>query len=185
MKKIIVVGVLIVLAALSRLLPHPDNITPIGSMALLGGALLSRKYLAFIIPFLALYLSDFILNNTLLRGFYPDQTGIIYFSNYMIWTYLSFGLIVLLGMGMLKQLKISRIIGASLIASILFYLISNFGMWLHSPFYAKNFGGLISCYAAALPFFRTSILGDLFFISILFGAYQYLNAKVFHFSWAK
>lgn len=179
MKNIILVSSLIILAALSRLLPHPDNVTPIGSMALLGGAIIGRKYLAFLIPFLALYLSDFVLNNTLLRGFYPDHSGIILFSNYMIWTYVAFGLIVMLGIGLLKKLNIARILGASLFASVLFFLISNFGIWVHSPFYSKDLNGIMSCYAVALPFFRTSVLGDLFFITVLFGAFKLLSYKVY------
>lgn len=178
MKNIFLVAGLIIIAALSRLLPHPDNVTPIGSMALLGGALIGRKNLAFTIPFFALFISDFILNNTLLRGFYPDQSGIIYFTQYMIWTYTAFGIIVLLGLTLLRKLSFGRLLGVSLISSTIFFLITNLGIWIHTPIYAKNLGGLSACYAAALPFFRTSIFGDLFFISLLYGAFYFISTKV-------
>jgi len=178
-KHFMAVVFIILVAALSRIIPHPDNVTPIGAMALFGGAYFSRKYFAFIIPILALFISDLVLNNTILRVFFPDHTGIVFFSQYMIWTYVAFAAIVGLGILFLKKITPVKLIGGSLLGSTIFFLISNFGAWLQFPMYPKSFSGLISAYAAALPFFRTSILGDLFFVLVLFGSYYLINKIVF------
>lgn len=162
--------VIIILAAISRILPHPPNVTPVTAIALMGGAYLGRKWIVFLVPFLALYLSDFVMNNTLLRSFFPDHSGTVFWADYMIWGYLAFGLIILLGAGLLKKISVGRLVGTTLAASILFFLISNFGVWLSGTMYPKSFSGLLACYGAALPFFRSSLLGNAFFVTILFGA---------------
>ena len=178
-KQLFVVAFIILIAAISRILPHPANVTPIGAMALFGGTYFSRKYLAFLIPIIALLVSDIILNNTILRVFFPDHVGIVLFSKYMIWTYIGFIAVVGVGIVFLKKVSTPRLLSGSLIGSSLFFLISNFGAWLQFPMYPKNFSGLLSAYAAALPFFRTSILGDLFFVAVLFGSFYLIRKTVF------
>ncbi|NNK90138.1 MAG: hypothetical protein HKO89_05970, partial [Saprospiraceae bacterium] len=78
---------LIIIAAIYRLLPHPPNATPVGAMALMGGLYIGRKHLAFILPIVALFLSDLVINNTISRPFLTEQTGFVIFSDYMIPVY--------------------------------------------------------------------------------------------------
>lgn len=171
-----VLFLIILVAAASRLLPHPHNVTPVGALGLFGAAYFSRKYLAFLAPFAAMWLSDLLLNNLVYARMYPDlYEGFAWFGN--PWVYLSFGLIVLLGFGLLRKIKWSTLLGASLSASILFFLITNFGTWLSTPLYPKTAAGLISCYAMGIPFFWNTLLGDLFFTGLLFGAFEWAQMK--------
>lgn len=164
---------IVLVAALTRLLPHPYNFTPIGAIALFGGAYFSRKSLAFIIPLSAMLISD------LLIGFHDS----------MIAVYGSFLLIVMLGMGLLQKVTPVRVFGSAIISSILFFLITNFAVWYGSTgFYPQTWAGLGACYLAGLQFYQynffgnlffNSIMGDLFFSAILFGVYELINKQFF------
>ncbi|HEU5482461.1 MAG TPA: DUF6580 family putative transport protein [Sphingomicrobium sp.] len=143
-------------AAAMRLLPHPPNFSPIAAMALFSGAYLPRRLLAFAAPFGALILSDLVLG-----GFYPG----------MNFVYLSFGLTVLIGWAVAKRKTALTIAGAALASSVLFFVLTNFGMWLFSGFYPLTWGGLVACYVAAIPFFQNTVAGDLFFTALLFGGF--------------
>jgi len=166
--KIFIVVALIIASALYRLFPHPYNFAPIAGMALLSGAFLKdRRMFAILIPLLALFISDVILNNTLYRSFYASE-GFVLFQAYMIATYISLILIVFIGRS-IKKIKFFSIIGASLCSSILFFLITNFSSWLEIPIYPKNLAGLIECFAAGIPFFPFTLLGDVVFSLGLFG----------------
>ncbi len=144
----------ILAGVLLRLLPHLPNFAPISAMALFGGVYLSKKY-ALMVPIVALFLSDIFI------GFYNP---VIMFS-----VYGSFLLIGLIGL-LLKHHKTPiNVIGASLFASIIFFLITNFAVWAvpHS-IYPHTIQGLLSCFVMALPFFRNTILGDLFYVGVMF-----------------
>ena len=165
----------IVVAAISRLLPHVPNFTPIGAMALFGGACFSNKKFAFIIPLLAMFISDSILQ--LVSG--------IGFHNTMIYVYASFVLITFIGIYIRNNTKAGNVIFASLISSVLFFVITNFGVWAASG-YAMGINGLLNTYLIAIPFysnsifgsfFANSIIGDLFFSGILFGSLYFAKSK--------
>jgi len=143
-------------AAAMRLLPHPPNFSPIAAMALFGGAYLPRRALAFAAPFGALILSD-----ALLGGFY---SGIAF-------VYFSFALTVLIGWAVAKRKTVVTIGAAALASSVLFFIVTNFGMWLFSGFYPLTRDGLVACYVAAIPFFQNTVAGDLFFTALLFGGF--------------
>jgi multidrug transporter EmrE-like cation transporter len=91
--------------------------------------------------------------------------------------YLSFALIVVLGMTMLKEKKIGNIFFASVISSVSFFIITNLGIWLSTGYYAKTGVGLAACYTAAIPFFHQTLLSDLFFVGLLFGLYHLAKIK--------
>lgn len=146
----------IMAAAAMRLLPHPPNFSPIAAMALFGGAYLPRRALGFVAPFGALLLSD-----ALLGGFYPG----------MNFVYLSFGLTVLIGWLVAARKTALTIGAAALASSVLFFVLTNFGMWLFSGFYPLTTAGLVACYVAAIPFFQNTLAGDLFFTALLFGGF--------------
>ncbi len=142
-------------AAVMRLLPHLPNLTPIAAMALFGGAYFSDKRLAFLVPLSALFLSDLIL------GLYGQMPVV----------YASFALIVCIGFSLQKRRRWLPIAGAALASSVLFFVTTNFGVWLLSSWYPKNLEGLVACYVAAIPFFRNTLLGDALYTAVLFGGF--------------
>ncbi|MEO7601701.1 MAG: DUF6580 family putative transport protein [Sphingomicrobium sp.] len=151
--RLIVLLCAILAAALLRLVPHPPNFTPIGAMALFSGAYLGRRWLAFAAPLGALLLSDLML------GFYPEA----------IFVYVSVAATVLIGQVLARRRTVLRVGGAALVSSLLFFLVTNFGVWLLMDYYPKNAAGLAACYVAAIPFLQNTIAGDLFFSLLLFG----------------
>jgi hypothetical protein len=166
-KSLLLVIGLILVAAASRLLPHPSNFVPVGAMALFGAAALPKRWLAVIVPVLAFYLSDLVLNNTLYAAYYEGfYWGISY------WMVGAIVLMVLLGMGMLRKLKFSwlRVGGAAVGATVVFFLVTNFGVWAGGLLYPKTGAGLLAAFAAGLPFLLNSLLANLVFSGLLFGA---------------
>lgn len=164
-----VVTLLILLAALSRLIPHPANFAPIGGMALFGAAYYSRRAWAFIIPVVMMWISDLLLNNVV-YGAYFDRFAWFYDGAWF--TYAAFILIALLGMVTLRKIKVPNLLFSALGASVIFFLVSNFGVWFSGTMYPKDFGGLIACYTAGIPFFKNTVMGDLFYTGVLFGAFE-------------
>lgn len=164
---------MIFVAAISRIIPHPYNFTPIGGMTLLGAAYFTKKYWAFIVPMAAMFLSDLFLNNVVYPHSYPQ-----FYNHFILFgspaVYESFILIALMGIVALKKVNVFRVGLSSLSASVLFFLITNFASWTSSAsLYPQNFGGLMTCYAAGIPFFWNTLAGDLFYAAILFGAYAW------------
>jgi len=153
--------VLISITALSRLLPHPFNFTPIAAIALFAGTYITNKIHAFLLPLIALFISDILLQLTTGNGFYKD----------MIFVYGSFALITSMGFLLRGREQRQTIMVASLVGSIAFFFITNFGTWLMYDMYPKTFQGLFSCYIAGIPFFKGTIMGDLFYNFVLFASY--------------
>lgn len=149
-------------AAFIRLIPHPPNFAPIAAMALFGGAYFNKKSLAFAVPLAAMFLTD----------------SIIGFHSGMWFVYLSFAIIVLIGMLMLKKVSIKNVFLASVTASISFFIITNFGVWAFGTMYPKNLIGLLECYIAAIPFIHNTLIGDLLFSGLMFGLYEFVKIKV-------
>ena len=170
--RIALFGLFVLLAALSRLIPHPPNFTPIGGMALFGAAYLGRKYLAILLPVLAIWISDLVLNNTLYSAWFD---GFSWFGVPMV--YLGVIAIALMGSRVLQKVKTKNIIISSLLASLIFYLITNLGSWWMDPIYTKDFAGVLAAYIAGIPFFLNTIAGDLFFTGVFFGSYALLKKQ--------
>lgn len=169
--RFLVLAGLVLAAAFTRLIPHPPNFTAIGAMALFGGAYFSKKSFAFAVPLIAMFLSDIII------GFHPGMYAV----------YLSFILIVMIGISLSNKRKVRQnsvlpgrvgnIFLASVSASVLFFVITNFAMWLTGILYPKTIAGLAECFIAAIPFFHYTLFGDLFFVGILFGAFELAKVK--------
>ena len=170
-----IVAIMILFAALSRLIPHPINFAPIGAMALFGAAYFSQKYLAFLIPVISMWLSDLVINNVV-YGQYFDH--FVWFYDGFYWTYAAFILIALIGMVTLKKVRIQNLIASGLIASLIFFLVSNFGVWASTQMYSHSIHGLITCYIAGLPFFKNTILGDIVYSGILFGLFELVQQRI-------
>jgi TctA family transporter len=143
--------------AFFRFIPHWPNFTPIAAMALFGGAYLGRKHLAFIVPFAAMFLSDLIL------GLHKDMWAV----------YLAFGVTVFIGTMIRNNIKVFNVISASIISSVIFFLLTNFSAWLSNPLYPRDFSGLMQSYIAGLAFFNNGTMGISFFLNEISGALFY------------
>ncbi len=164
----ILIVLLIILGFAMRLLPHPANFAPIGALALFGGLYLPRKW-ALILPLGAMLASDMII------GFYSWQI--------MLSVYSCFALVVGIGLLVRKNKKFHTILGGTVLGSIIFFLITNATVWGFGTMYTPNFSGLLNSYYMALPFFRNSLLGDLFYTGVFVGVaegvqYMYRVYKV-------
>ena len=149
---------LIILAAISRLVPHPPNFTPIGALGLFAGTYISmRRY--WLVPLAALLISDILI------GFYHPVT--------MVSVYLAFVLCAVIGRRvLLENRSVLRIGATTLTASVIFFILSNFGDWLSGFNYPLTWEGLVTCYVMAIPFFSHTLLGDLVYVTLLFGIYE-------------
>lgn len=151
----------ILVAALLRLVPHLPNFAPIGAMALFGGVYLGRRQ-AVVLPLAAMFFSDIFL------GFDGLASRISVYG--------SFVLISVIGIWLKKHRGIKTTVVASLSASTLFFVITNFSVWAFGTIYPKTVEGLGACFVAAIPFFRNTIAGDLFYVGVLFGAFELVKA---------
>lgn len=142
------------IAPLVRFLPHIPNFAPIAALALFGGVYLNKKS-ALIIPIVAMLVADYFI------GFYNPYI--------MASVYGSFVIIGLIGIWLKTHKTLPNIIGGSLMGSILFFLVTNFVVWVvPGSFYPHTIQGFINCYVLALPFFRNTIAGDLFYVGTFF-----------------
>jgi hypothetical protein len=166
--------VLSMAAGLFRLLPswlRPYNLAPVGAIGIFGGARLCR-WQAFLLPLAIMVGSDFLLG--VLRG---HEYGLWHYSR--IFVYSSVLVYVLIGRLLTRTEAVWWIAGASLLGSLQFFVITNFGDWLYSPLnYPKDLTGLVECYVAALPFFHPTVISDLGFTAILFGTHAVLSRTV-------
>ncbi len=159
-KTISIISIIFALAAF-RLLQIIPNVSPIAAMALFAGAMLTDKKLAFVIPFAALLLSDLVLG----------------MHSTMIFVYLAFAVTVLVGISIKKHQNILTIFLAALGTSLMFFLVTNAGVWLMYDTYPARFTGLIESYIAGIPFYQNTLIGDLFFNTVLFGGYALFNQQ--------
>ena len=161
---------LTVAATVLRLVPHPPNFAPVGGLALFGGARL-KGWQAYLVPVLAMLVTDPILSHMAGYSAYSAMTPVIYAC---------FLLNVLMGRVFLKNTTSAVRIGTFAAAgSTQFFLITNFFVWLGSgAVYSHTAAGLAACYIAALPFFGRTLLADLFYCGVLFSAHYALSRKL-------
>ena len=145
---------LIFFAILSRLLPHPPNFTPIAAIALLSSIGFNNRWVVFLIPIVSLFISDLFIG---LHATIP-------------FVYISFILIALLGL-YVRKINIVSV----LLSSTIFFLVSNFGVWL--LYYPISAEGLVQCYTLALPFFLNTVLGDLVYGALLIYPFYALQRR--------
>jgi hypothetical protein len=156
--KLVLFGLsLAICAVVYRLVPHPSNVTPIAALSLLAISQFScsRSGWALFLPIVALLISDVFL------GFYSGVEFV----------YAGHVLAALCGLG-LRQWSLPRFASVVMSSALVFFVVSNFGVWAMTPLYTKSFSGLVECYVAALPFLKLSLAGDLLFASVFFGAYR-------------
>lgn len=153
---------LLVLGLTSRFLTHtaiyPANFSAIGAIAIFSGFFFSKQW-KFILPITIMLISDLFI------GFY--QPGI------MLAVYSCILINIFLGYLINEKKIIGKAAIFSIIGSIIFFAATNFSVWLFGNWYSHTFSGLLNCFAMAIPFFRNSLLGDLFFSIALFSSYEF------------
>ena len=151
---------LIAIAVILRILPHPANFAPVAAVALFGGAVLPKK-VALLVPLLAMMSSD----------------AIIGFHSLVAVTWSCYVLIALASSRWLRNGNFARGSFLTLSSSMFFFVVTNFAVWLTSGMYTHTMAGLVRCFSLALPFFRNTLLSDLFYASVMFGLY-YLALEI-------
>jgi len=164
----------IFIGSISRIIPHAPNFTPIGAICLFGASHFTKKFYAFFVPLIIIFLSDLFINNI----FY-SPTSFIIFYNGVEWQYLSYILIITFSIYFLKpKISFFKIGVTSISSSLIFFIISNFGVWISSGIYPLNLIGFILCYFNALPFYFNIFLSFSLYSYILIGSF-YLFQKRF------
>ncbi|MEX0686394.1 MAG: DUF6580 family putative transport protein [Balneolales bacterium] len=159
--RVLILFLIVVLAAATRFLPHPPNFTPIAAIALFGGAYFSDKRIAFVLPLAVMILSDLFLG---LHGT-------------LLFVYFSLILTIFMGFGMRGKVSFIPVLGGAIGSSILFFIITNFGVWISGAYYPKTLDGFILCYTAAIPFFHHTLAGTLLYSAALFGGFEFMQLK--------
>lgn len=145
----------LILAAFWRIVPHPDNMTPVMAVALFAGVWLKQPLLRLLVPVSTLLLSDLVIG----------------FHNTMLFVYIAMLVPVLIG-PLLRGRSISFYAGASVLNALIFFVVTNIGVWLVSGMYSHNLAGLLNCFTLALPFLWKTMAGDLFFTVVLFALFS-------------
>ena len=168
----LLLAALIFVAALSRIIPHPPNFSPIEAVALFGGAYFAKRHWALLMPLAAMFASDLVLG--LLNG------GIYwsYFASagYLM-VYACIALSTVLGFGLRGKVSGGRVLGYSLAGSLLFFVLTNSGVWAFESMYPHNATGLAAAFLAGVPFFQWTVLGTLFYAALLFGGFALLRRR--------
>ncbi len=160
--RFLILLVIVLLVAAARFLPHPPNFTPIAAMALFGGAFFADKRMAYVVTLGAMFISDLFLG----------------FHGTMAFVYGAFIITIFLGTKMAGKVTAGTVLGGAIGSSVLFYILTNFGVWLTSAYYPLTWAGLISCYVAAIPFFHYTLAGTLIYSAVLFGGFEFARRRV-------
>ena len=153
---------LVLAAAASRLLPHAPNFGPVAAIALFSGVQFTRARQAYLVPLLAMLVSD----------------AIIGFHSTVPFVYAGLLFTTFLGQQIQAKAGIPRVLGASVLSTAVFFLLTNLGVWLVGGMYPMTAQGLAVCYWAAIPFLGNSLVGDLFFVGALFGSLHLIRTYV-------
>jgi hypothetical protein len=161
-------AVLVAFGVLGRWFQVQWNVTPTAALALFAGFLFTQRRMAFLVPLATLAISNLILEPHNHLG----ELAAVYASF----------LIPVAFSGLVRQrFTAARVAFCTVVPSVLFFLITNFAVWLYrrGDAYADSFAGLIDCYAAGLLFFRWMLAGDLFFAAAIFGSYALATSPLF------
>jgi hypothetical protein len=178
-KNFISITCIIFSAVLIRLFPHPANFAPIAAMALFGGTYLNKKYSLVIVfatmlvsDYLLLYIHPFSAQFINLSKIYPPSS-LLHSTTFFV--YGSLLLTSLFGVWIKDHKSAKNILSACLFSSILFFIITNFGVW-STGMYSRSISGLWESYVMGIPFFKNTVFGDLFYSGVFFGSYELIQA---------
>lgn len=166
--------ILVIIAISSRLLPHWHNFTAVGATGLFGAYYYRKQVWAFVVPITAMWISDLLLNNWIYAAY---MDGFVWFNEAMLYVYSGFAAIVVTGQLILSKMNGSRVLIASTIASLLFFLITNFGSMMQNPIYPKSGDGLMMAYAAGIPFFWNTLLSNILYTAIIFVVFRWVTSR--------
>tara|TARA_B100000945_G_scaffold259231_1_gene217111 strand:- start:576 stop:1112 length:537 start_codon:yes stop_codon:yes gene_type:complete len=158
----LIIIAIIIFASISRLVPHPPNFTPILAIALFSGFQIKNRLLALSIPLVSMYISDIVL------GYHIT----------ILWVYSSLFIISFIGVILSKYQSITSFILGLFSSSLIFFIVTNFGVWLTSTFYEPNIAGLLNCYIAGIPFYTNTMLST-FIYGIIFYVTFKLSKSIF------
>jgi len=153
----VLVGLVVVVSLVMRLVPHPANFVPLGALALASGVYLRSRW-GILVPLFVMVVSDLIVG----------------WHNLVLFTWGSYLLMGMIGWWVRQHKSVWRVAGGTLFGSVLFFVITNVAVWAFTPLYAKTAAGLVQCFYLALPFFRNTVAGDIFYVGIFFGLYEAL-----------
>ncbi|MBU1036781.1 hypothetical protein KKF32_01940 [Patescibacteria group bacterium] len=160
--KTLILGILIlfIVGLVMRLAPHPANFSPVAAIALFAGYYLSKRW-AIILPIAVMLLTDILI------GFYDWKLMLAVYSCIM--------LAGVVGIIIRKSKSVLNVLTATLVISLSFFIVTNLAVWLFSPWYAHNWSGLMLCYTLAVPFFKNTLAGNLFFVTVFFGSFELIR----------
>ncbi len=151
----------------SRLIIHIDNFTPVLAVALFSGTYFSKRY-AILLPLCLMIISDFFIG----------------FHNTILFTWGAVALIAPLGFWIRQRKSSVRILNSAILSGLIFFVVTNFGVWLAGDLYPLTFNGLRECFVMAIPFFRMTLLSTLLYTPLIFGAYEGMARLVQKTKWA-
>ena len=170
-----IISIIILLAAFTRIMPHPPNFSPMAAIGLFGAAHFAKKWQAFFIPLIGIWTSDLVINNIVYSS---HSSNFVWFYGGFYWQYISYVFIIFAGLFIFnKGISVTNTLGGMVSSSGIFFLFSNFGVWAGGAMYTKNISGLITCYAAGIPFIHNTIISDALFTTVLFGTYYLLQTE--------
>jgi len=159
--KVVLIISIIFLVSLTRIFPHPPNFTPILALAIFGGAYLPNRITAISLPIISMFISDLIIG----------------FHSQIFTVYAAIILLSILGHLMkTKNFKNFAITGFT--GSLIFFIITNFSVWLGGSLYPLTIDGIIQCYIMAIPFFHNTLISTMLFLTILFFGYTFAEKKI-------
>ncbi len=151
-----------VVAIVTRIVPHMPNVAPIAALALWSGAYLPKRW-GWLVPVVVMMISDAIV------GSYDTRLMIVVYASFIVST--------MIGWAVRGRFQPTRVLVATLGSSIFFFLTTNFAVWALSHSYAHTPSGLMLAYTYGLPFFRNTLLGDLFYTATFFGVYEWFLSR--------
>lgn len=161
LREILITLAIIASVAVTRFVPHPPNFTPVMSVAIFGSAVFFNRYLGLVVALAAMALSDLFLG---MHSTLPYVYGAMILCG-------------MLGFLLRDRRNAVKILGVTLVGSVVFFVITNLGVFISQDLYPKTGAGLVACYVAALPYLKTSLVGDILFSAVLFGLHHVLVAQ--------
>ncbi len=140
---------LILILSFSRIVPHPPNFTPVLAVGIFSGFYFRNLFLGTLIVIFSMFIGDLFLG----------------FHSTMFFTYISLTVAVVIGF-LIKKLKFKEILISGVVGSLLFFLITNFGVWILSGMYENNLNGLLQSYLLAIPFFHNTLISTLIYLFV-------------------
>ena len=151
-----------------------SNFTPIGAMAMFGGAYFKQRWKSFAFPLLTLFVGDIIIHTVIYDGLYEGRPLI----------YIAFSMIVLIGILIIRQVTVKNIAAASIVSTLSFWLIADFAVWMGGGIdvrtqvpLSRDIHGLLQCYWQGFPYMINFLLGTLFYSAVMFGVFEWMQKR--------